>query len=81
MSADQQTLERPVVLQEDADRFAHYAKKADVARAYVEGTAIVALCGLEWTPSRDPERYPLCPACDYLMENVVGTGPLAGGGQ
>lgn len=72
MSADQQTLERPVVLQEDADRF---------ARAYVEGIAIVALCGLEWTPSRDPERYPLCPACDYLMENVVGTGPLAGGGQ
>jgi len=47
----------------DHDRFAHYAKKADIARAYVTGEAIVALCGKKWVPSRDPSRYPICPTC------------------
>ena len=36
---------RPVTDDGDHDRFAHYAKKADIARAYVTGEAIVALCG------------------------------------
>ena len=47
----------------DHDRFAHYARKDDVARAYVTGEAIVALCGKKWVPSRDPKRYPICPTC------------------
>lgn len=47
----------------DHDRFAHYARKDDVARAYVTGEAITALCGKKWVPSRDPTRYPICPTC------------------
>jgi len=35
----------------------------DVARAYVTGEAIEALCGKKWVPSRDPSRYPVCPTC------------------
>ncbi|TMK63921.1 MAG: DUF3039 domain-containing protein [Actinobacteria bacterium] len=50
----------------DHDRFAHYCRKADVARAYVTGEAIVALCGKKWVPSRDPSRYPVCPTCREL---------------
>jgi hypothetical protein len=46
----------------DHDRFAHYCRKEDVARAYVTGEAIVALCGKRWVPTRDPSRYPLCPS-------------------
>ncbi len=50
----------------DHDRFAHYCKKGDVARAYVTGEAITALCGKKWVPTRDPSRYPVCPACKEL---------------
>ena len=45
------------------DRFAHYACKAAVTEAYVFGTAVEALCGKYWVPTRDPDRYPICPAC------------------
>jgi hypothetical protein len=47
----------------DHDRFAHYCRKEDVARAYVTGEAIEALCGKKWIPTRDPSRYPICPTC------------------
>ena len=47
----------------DHDRFAHYCRKEDVARAYVTGEAIEALCGKKWVPTRDPSRYPICPTC------------------
>jgi Protein of unknown function (DUF3039) len=47
----------------DHDRFAHYCKKDDVARAYITGEAITALCGKKWVPTRDPQRYPVCPTC------------------
>ncbi len=40
---------RPVTDDGDHDRFAHYARKDDVARAYVTGEAIVALCGKKGT--------------------------------
>ncbi len=55
--------QRPITDDGDHDRFAHYAKKSDITRAYVTGEAIVALCGKKWVPSRDPARYPICPAC------------------
>ena len=47
----------------DHDRFAHYARKDDVTRAYITGEAITALCGKQWVPTRDPTRYPICPTC------------------
>ncbi len=47
----------------DHDRFAHYCRRDDVARAYVTGEAIEALCGKRWVPTRDPSRYPVCPTC------------------
>ena len=47
----------------DHDRFSHYCRKADITRALVTGEAITALCGKRWVPTRDPERYPICPTC------------------
>ncbi len=55
-------------LDDTHDRFAHYAKKDAVARAYVTGEPIVALCGKKWVPTRDPSRYPICPTCKELKE-------------
>ena len=60
--------ERPILDDGDHDRFAHYAKKDAIARAYVTGEAIVALCGKKWVPTRDPSRYPICPTCKELKE-------------
>jgi len=60
------TIESPVDIDTDGgdhDRFAHYCRKEDVARAYVTGEAIEALCGKKWIPTRDPSRFPICPTC------------------
>jgi Protein of unknown function (DUF3039) len=63
-----QAPERERIDEGDHDRFAHYAKKDAIARAYVTGEAIVALCGKKWVPTRDPSRYPICPTCKELKE-------------
>ena len=68
----QAPVEAPTIVEErvpldtdggDHDRFAHYARKEDVTRAYITGEAITALCGKKWVPTRDPTRYPICPTC------------------
>ena len=61
---------RPVTDDGDHDRFAHYTRRADASRAYVEGTPIRALCGKVWVPSRDPSRYPVCPECIKIRERL-----------
>ena len=52
------------------DRFSHYARKDQLTEAMVMGTPIVALCGKVWVPSRDPNRYPVCPACKDVYESL-----------
>ncbi|MBK9180128.1 MAG: DUF3039 domain-containing protein [Acidimicrobiales bacterium] len=54
----------------DHDRFSHYVKKADIVRAAVTGQAVQALCGKWWVPTRDPERYPVCPTCAEIMAGL-----------
>ena len=58
----------------DHDRFAHYAPKDKIMEAMVEGTPVRALCGKLWVPSRDPKRFPVCPVCKDLYDNVVQPG-------
>jgi hypothetical protein len=36
----------------------------------VNGTAMRALCGKVWVPSRDPERFPICPECKEIYESL-----------
>lgn len=52
------------------DRFSHYARKDQLTEAMVMGTPLVALCGKVWVPSRDPNRYPVCPACKEIFESL-----------
>ena len=45
----------------DQERFSHYVPKAKLTEAMVMGTPVVALCGKVWVPSRNPDKFPVCP--------------------
>jgi len=54
----------------DHERFAHYAPKAKIMEAMVTGTPVKALCGKVWVPSRDPQRFPVCPTCKEIWSSM-----------
>lgn len=64
----------------DADRFAHYVRKDKIAAAAVTGRPVVALCGKVWTPGRDPSKYPVCPTCKSIYEEMRGGDSGSGKG-
>jgi hypothetical protein len=66
----EETVTSPVTDDGDHDRFAHYARKADITRAAVEGTPVVAICGKVWVPSRDPSKYPICKTCAEIKSKL-----------
>lgn len=53
---------------ENENKFAHLAEKASVTEGYILGTPVVAICGQIFVPSRDPEKFPLCPICKKIAE-------------
>lgn len=57
----------------DHDRFAHYVDKVEMTKALIEGTPVKALCGKVWVPSRDPNKYPVCPTCKELFTSLFGS--------
>ncbi len=57
----------PVTSDGDHERFAHIIRKSDQMKGYVMGEAVTALCGKKWTPSRDPDKYPVCPTCVEIL--------------
>ncbi|HET7173154.1 MAG TPA: DUF3039 domain-containing protein [Nocardioidaceae bacterium] len=59
----------------DHDRFSHYARKDKLTDAMVMGTPVVALCGKVWVPSRDPQKYPVCPTCKEIWETLKAGDP------
>lgn len=58
----------------DHERFSHYVPKDKLTEAMVLGTPVVALCGKVWVPSRDPQRFPVCPECKELWESMKSDG-------
>jgi hypothetical protein len=54
----------------DHERFSHYVPKEKLMQAMVEGTPVRALCGKLWVPSRDPQRFPVCPQCKEIHEKL-----------
>jgi hypothetical protein len=54
----------------DHERFAHYVKKDKIVDSAVSGTAVEALCGKIWVPSRDPKKFPVCPDCQRIYESM-----------
>lgn len=58
----------------DHERFSHYVPKAKLMEAMVNGTPVVALCGKVWVPSRNPEKFPVCPDCKEIWESFGDKG-------
>ena len=54
----------------DHDRFAHYVKKGKIVESAISGKAVRALCGKKWVPSRDPEKFPICPVCKEIYAGL-----------
>lgn len=54
----------------DHERLSHFVPKDKLMEAMVNGTAVIALCGKVWVPSRDPERFPVCPECQKVWESL-----------
>lgn len=63
----------------DHERFSHYVPKEKLTEAMVMGTPVVALCGKVWVPSRDPERFPVCPECKEIWESFGKDGDEGNG--
>lgn len=65
---------------EDRERFSHIVVDPDgtrraeaiVLEARINGTPVTALCGKVWTPSRDPQRFPVCPECKQAKDALLG---------
>jgi hypothetical protein len=70
-------LTRPELQDDDGghDRFAHYVDKNKVVESAVTGKAVRALCGKKWIPSRDPEKYPICPVCKEIYDGIKNKSP------
>jgi hypothetical protein len=64
----------------DHDRFAHYVPKDKIVESAVTGMPVTALCGKVWVPTRDPQRYPVCPVCQEIYDGLrPGDDPDGGG--
>lgn len=62
--------ERTVPVEDgDHERLSHFVPKDKLMEAMINGTAVVALCGKVWVPTRDPEKFPVCPECKDIWEN------------
>lgn len=58
----------------DHERFSHYVPKDKLMEAMVNGTPVIALCGKVWVPSRDPQKFPVCPDCKDIWDNMQEGG-------
>jgi len=70
----EETRTRPVTDDGDHERLSHYVAKDKLTAALVQGTPVVALCGKVWVPSRDPQRYPVCPECKEVRDGLPPGG-------
>ena len=77
LEGDTDLLTRPELQDDDGghDRFAHFVKKDKVVESAVTGKAVRALCGKKCIPSRDPEKYPVCPVCKEIYDGLKNKTP------
>ena len=54
----------------DHERLSHYVPKDKLMDAMINGTPVVALCGKVWIPSRDPQKFPVCPDCKEIWDGM-----------
>ena len=54
----------------DEERYAHYVRKERIVESAIAGQPVVALCGKVWTPTRNPDKYPVCPTCKEIYAQM-----------
>jgi hypothetical protein len=64
----------------DHERFAHYVRKEKILSSALSGEPVIALCGKVWVPGRDPNRFPVCPACKEIHDGLRGGDDEGGSG-
>ncbi len=74
LEAESPAEERVTTNDGDHERFSHYVPKDKLTEAMVNGTPVIALCGKVWVPSRDPQKYPVCPDCKEIWESMSAGG-------
>ncbi|GGM85439.1 hypothetical protein GCM10010106_35490 [Thermopolyspora flexuosa] len=62
----------------DHERFAHYVEKSKIVESNVTGIPVRALCGKVWVPNRDPSKYPVCPECKRIYDELPPGEPENG---
>ncbi|MBN6777686.1 DUF3039 domain-containing protein [Pseudoclavibacter alba] len=55
----------------DHDKFSHYVRKEKILESAVTGKPVRALCGKKWLPNSNPDRFPVCPTCKDIYENIL----------
>lgn len=66
----EQLLNEEQVEDGDHERFSHFVPKDKILESAVTGKPVRALCGKKWTPSRDPEKFPVCPDCKKIYDRM-----------
>lgn len=56
------------------DMFSHYVLKEDHMNSIINGTPCIALCGKVWLPTRDGNKFPVCPECKEIYEQLPTLG-------
>ena len=49
---------------------AHIVPKDDIMNGYINGVPVLALCGVRFIPTRDPNKFPLCEGCLERLEEL-----------
>lgn len=55
----------------DHDKMAHYVPADKIPDAMIFGTPLLALCGKLWVPTRDGLKFPVCPECKEVYNNLA----------
>jgi Protein of unknown function (DUF3039) len=66
----EELLEREAIEPGDHERFSHYVPKEKILESAMTGAPVKALCGKLWTPGRDPQKFPVCPECKEIYDNL-----------
>lgn len=56
----------------DHERYAHYVQKDKIMESALTGNPVIALCGKVWIPGRDPQKFPVCPDCKKIYDQMQG---------
>lgn len=70
MSDTQIVLDRPLISEDDEPEVSHIVRKEDQMIGYMAGRPIVALCGVIFIPTRDPEKFPVCQKCQARLKEL-----------